>query len=179
VNVPTAEINLGDPPTASPTVSSPSELAGRITAAETEGRAELNRRLGAFTDLFTPARLSTLDAVRSTRATWVSAGEAIRSYRATIARLESAYGDSLLQAQRAQRWPSSELQAWSARPGYTEPVEISQISDLMVDQVAEGLDLLAASSGQYQIRNGRIQFTSASDAARYSVIQSWVSNRRQ
>jgi hypothetical protein len=165
---------------ASPIVAlSPSELARRVTASEAEARAELDRTLGTLTNLFTPARLATLDGVRSSRSTWVASGDAIRSYRATIARLESAYGDSLLQSQRVRKWPSSELRAWSARPSYAEPAEVSQIADLMVDQVSEALDLLAATSGQYQIRNGRIQFSAASNAARYGVIQSWVSNRRQ
>jgi len=179
-SVPAAEIDLYSAPTASPTVTlSPSEIARRITDAEAQARADLDRKLGAFTDLFTPTRLATLEAVRSTRASWVASGDVLRSYRATIARLESAYGDSLLGAQRAQKWPASELRAWSARPSYAEPAETSQIGDLMVDQVAEGLDLLAASSGQYQIKNGRIHFTAANNAARYSVIQGWVSNRTQ
>jgi hypothetical protein len=179
-SVPAAEIDLYSAPTTSPVVSlPPSEIARRVAAAEAQARADLDRKLGAFTDLFTPTRLATLEAVRSTRASWVASGDVIRSYRATIARLESAYGDSLLGAQRAQKWPASELSAWSARPSYAEPAETSQIGDLMVDQVAEGLDLLAASSGQYQIKNGRIHFTAANNAARYSVIQIWVSNRTQ
>lgn len=180
LSLPAADVGLDASPAASSAGTvAPSELARRIAAAEAEARDELRRALGSSTELFTPARLATLDGVRGARAAWAAAGNAIRSYRAAIARLESAYGDSLLQAQRAQRWPSTELRAWNARPSYAEPVETSQISDLMVDQVAEGLDLLASSSGQYQMRNGRIHFTAAGDAARYGVIQSWVSNRRQ
>ena len=178
--LPTPEVTFDDASRASAVVAlSPSELAHRVSAAEAQARAELDRKLGGSTDLFTAARLTTLDGVRGSRASWVASGDAIRSYRATIARLESAYGDSLLQSQRAQKWPASEMRAWSARPSYAEPAEVSQIADLMVDQVSEGLDLLAATSGQYQIKNGRIQFTAASNAARYGVIQNWVSNRRQ
>jgi hypothetical protein len=180
VSVPAAEVDLGGAPSINPTIGlSPSEIARRLTAAQAQARAGLDRSLGAFSDMLTPAQLGTLDAVKATRATWVASGDAIRAYRATIARLESAYNDSLLSAQRAQKWPASELRAWSARPSYAEPSETSQIADLMVDQVAEGLDLLIASGGQYQFRNGRIQFAAAADAARYSIIQSWVSNRRQ
>jgi len=180
VGVPAAEIDLSGTPTVNPTTSlSPSEIARRLTAAEVRARADLDRSLGAFSDLLTPERLATPEAVKATRATWVASGDAIRAYRSTIARLESAYNDSLLVAQRARKWPASELRAWSARPTYSEPAETSQIADLMVDQVAEGLDLLIASGGKYQFKNGRIQFAAPSDAARYSIIQSWVSNRRQ
>jgi hypothetical protein len=180
VSVPTAEVDLGSAPSANPTTSlTPSEIARRLATAEALARGDLDRTLGAFSDLLTPARLGTAETVRATRATWVASGDAIRSYRATIARLESAYNDTLLVAQRAQKWPASELRAWSARPSYSEPAETSQIADLMVDQVAEGLDLLIASGGQYQFKNGHIQFAAASDAARYSIIQSWVTNRRQ
>ena len=180
VTVPAAEVDLGSASSMNPTARlSPSEIARRLTAAEAQARAGLDRSLGAFSNLLTPSRLGTLEAVKATRATWVASGDVIRAYRATIARLESAYNDSLLVAQRAQKWPAAELRAWSARPSYSEPAETSQIADLMVDQVAEGLDLLIASGGQYQFKNGRIQFASASDAARYSIIQSWVSNRRQ
>ncbi|TFG50488.1 MAG: hypothetical protein E4H38_03520 [Gemmatimonadales bacterium] len=180
VSVPVAEVDLGSALSVSPTTSlSPSEIARRLTTAEAQARTDLDRSLGAFSDLLTPARLGTAEAVKATRATWVASGDLIRSYRAIIARLESAYNDSLLVAQRTQKWPASELRAWSARPSYSEPVETSQIADLMVDQVAEGLDLLIASGGKYQFKNGRIQFAAASDAARYSIIQGWVSNRRQ
>jgi hypothetical protein len=180
VSVPAAEVDLGGTVSVNPTTTlSPSEIARRLTAAEAQARADLDRSLGAFSDLLTPVRLGTPEAVKATRATWVASGDAIRAYRSTIARLESAYNDSLLVAQRAQKWPASELRAWSARPSYAEPAETSQIADLMVDQVAEGLDLLIASGGKYQVKNGRIQFAAPSDAARYSIIQSWVSNRRQ
>ena len=180
VNVPAADVDLGGTASVIPTTSlSPSEVARRLTAAEAQARADLDRSLGDFSDLLTPVRLGTPEAVKATRATWVASGDAIRAYRSTIARLESAYNDSLLVAQRARKWPASELRAWSARPSYAEPAETSQIADLMVDQVAEGLDLLIASGGKYQFKNGRIHFAAPADAARYSIIQSWVSNRRQ
>jgi hypothetical protein len=182
--VPTTAIDLDGPATTtsvgpSATVVPPSELTRRLIAAEQGARAELDRRLGGFSDLFTAAHLAAPARVRETRANWVAGGEAIRSYRAAIARLESAYGDSVLQAQRATKWPASELRAWSTRPSLSEPGETSQIADLMLDQVTEALDLLLGTDAPYQIRNGRLQLAAASDAARYSVIHAWIANRQQ
>lgn len=158
---------------------SPSTLARRLEAAERQAQQELAARLGAagFRDVLTPSRLGSAQGVSTAATSWSSGADAIRQYRARIARIENAYQDSLLISQRAERWPASELRAWATRQSLAEPGETSQLGDLMVSQVSEALDLLAATQGQYEIRGGVISFRAPSTATRYTGIRTWVEQR--
>jgi hypothetical protein len=158
-------------------VVAPSELARRLTQAERQAQQELAGKLGGFRSLLALERIGTAEGAGRARATWLSGADALRQYRARIARLEQAYEDSVLTAQRAQRWPAEELRAWTARQSLAEPAEVAQLAELMVSQVSEGLELLAASEGKYQIKGDRIAFTTAAALPRYLSIRSWVEQR--
>ncbi len=180
VDVGAASLTIGgDLPAARPSVSAvpPSELARRLTQAESQLQQDLNGRLGGFRDLLTPDRLRTADGAARARSAWGAGADAIRQYRAHLARLQQAYEDSALTSQRAQRWPAEELRAWSARQTVAEPAEIAQLADLMVAQVSEGLDLLAASDGQYVMKGDRVAFTAPGSVPRYLSIRTWVEQR--
>lgn len=159
--------------------ASPSELAERLVAAERQAQQELTRRLSAlgFNNVLAPGRLGTASGVNAARTTWNAGADAIRQYRGRLARLESAYEDSVLAVQRAQRWPADELRAWASRQSFAEPAETSQLADLMFSQVSEGLDILAALDGNYSIRGQRIAFRNAATATRYTSIRGWVEQR--
>jgi len=93
--------------------------------------------------------------------------------------MEKAYEDSVLTSQRAKRWSSEEMRAWAGHQSQAEPVETSQLIDLMFSQVSEGLDLLAALDGQYQIKGGVITFKNPTSGTRYMSIRTWVDQRMQ
>jgi gentisate 1,2-dioxygenase len=71
------------------------------------------------------------------------------------------------------------MRAWAGHQGQAEPVETSQLIDLMFSQVGEGLDLLAALDGQYEIKGGVIVFKNPASGTRYTSIRSWVDQRMQ
>ena len=161
------------------TVVAPSELTSRLEAAERLAQLELGTKLGGFRSLLAPNRLTTLDGIVTTRTAWSTSAEVIRQYRAKIARMEKAYEDSVLTSQRAQRWSSEEMRAWAAHQSQAEPVETSQLADLMFSQVSEGLDLLAALDGQYEVKGGLIVFKNPASGTRYTSIRTWVEQRMQ
>ncbi|MBK9067480.1 MAG: hypothetical protein IPL76_11500 [Gemmatimonadetes bacterium] len=180
VDVGAASLSIGgDLPAAQPGAAAvaPSELARRLVRAESQLQEELTGRLGAFRDLLTPERLRTADGAARARTAWGAGADALRQYRSRLARLGQAYEDSALTSQRAQRWPAEELRAWSARQTAAEPAEVAQLTDLMVAQVSEGLDLLAASDGQYTVKGDRIAFTATGAVPRYLSIRTWVDQR--
>lgn len=157
--------------------ASPSELARRLVQAERQAQQELGARLGVFRALLSPERIGTAEGAGRARAAWLAGAEAIRQYRARIARLEQSYEDSVLTAQRLQRWPAEELRLWTARQGLAEPAEVAQLAELMISQVSEGLELLAASDGKYEVKGDRITFSNATSVPRYLSIRAWVEQR--
>jgi len=178
----TADIGLSTGSTpAKVTAIAPSELARRVVAAERIAQQELAVRVGAagFRSVLAPVRISTAEGAASARNAWAAGADAIRQYRGRIGRIEKAYEDSMLMSQRAERWPAEELRAWGARQSLAEPGDVSQLADLMVSQITEGLDLLAAMSGQYDIKNGVITFRSPGAETRYTSIRNWVEQRMQ
>ncbi len=181
-DVPSTDLGLGSDirtgNAAAQTVS-PSELTRRLETAEKLAQLELGTKLGGFRSLFTPSRLATAEGVNAARSAWVSGAEVLRQYRAKIARMEKAYEDSVLTAQRGQRWSSEEMRAWAGHQDQAEPVETSQLADLMFSQVSEGLDLLAALNGQYEIKGGAIVFKNPASGIRYTSIRTWVDQRMQ
>lgn len=165
--------------TGSTATASPSELVRRLTAAERQAQQELNGRLAAagFRNLLSSERLSNTSGVGTSRTAWGAGADAIRQYRGKIARLESAYEDSVLSAQRAKRWSGEDMRAWASRPSLAEPTETSQLADLMFSQVNEGLEILAALSGEYTVKGQAISFKNAASATRYTSIRGWVEQR--
>ena len=159
--------------------ASPSQLAARLLAAERQAQQELDGRLSAagFSNVLGAGRLGTASGVGVARSAWSAGAEAIRLYRGRLARLESAYEDSVLSAQRAQRWSSEEMRAWASRQSLAEPAETSQLADLMFSQVNEGLEILAALDGDYTIKDQSISFKNATSATRYTSIRGWVEQR--
>ncbi len=155
----------------------PSELARRLTQAEQQAQQELVARLGGFRALLAPDRIGTADGAARARAVWTAGGDAIRQYRSRTARLSRAYEDSLLSSQRSQRWPADEMRAWGSRQSLSETAETAQLADLMISQVTEGLELLAALDGKYQIKGGRIVFDNSGSIPRYLSIRTWVEQR--
>ncbi len=181
-DVPSADLELGTDiraGTAAAQTVSPSELTRRLETAEKLAQLELGTKLGGFRSLFTPSRLATAEGVTAARNAWVSGAEVLRQYRAKIARMEKAYEDSVLTAQRGQRWSSEEMRAWAGHQDQAEPVETSQLADLMFSQVSEGLDLLAALDGQYEMKAGAIVFKNPASGTRYTSIRTWVDQRMQ
>lgn len=180
--VPSSDLGLGsDIRTGTPSavVASPSELTRRLETAEKLAQLELGTRLGGFRSLFTPNRLTTAEGVVAAKNAWSNGADMLRQYRARIARMEKAYEDSVLTAQRSQRWSSEEMRAWAGHQSQAEPVETSQLADLMFSQVSEGLDLLAALDGQYEIKGGVIAFKNPASGTRYTSIRTWVDQRMQ
>ncbi len=167
--------DLGGKGTAIP----PSELAHRFEAAQQQAQQELLGRLTAigFNRVVAPSRLGSADAVAAARSIWIQGAGAIREYRGRIARIADAYEDSLLASQRSRKWPAEEMRAWSARQSLSEPAELTQLSDLMFTQVTEALEILAALSGEYQIRGNAIAFKHPASATRYTSIRNWVAQR--
>ncbi len=171
-----SDIRTGTTPSA---VIAPTELTRRLETAEKLAQLELGTRLGGFHALFTPSHLATAEGVTAARNAWSNGADVLRQYRARIARMERAYEDSVLTAQRAQRWSSEEMRAWAGHQSQAEPVETSQLTDLMFSQVGEGLDLLAALDGQYEIKGGVIVFKNPASGVRYMSIRTWVDQRMQ
>jgi len=157
----------------------PSELARRLQAAEKQAQQELTSKLssGGFRAVLAPGRLGTRDGVAGARGSWTAGSDAIRQYRARIARLEKAYEDSVLTSQRAQRWSGEEMRAWAGRQSLAEPAETAQLVDLMFSQVGEGLEILSALDGQYTMKGDAIGFKNAASATRYTSIRTWVEQR--
>lgn len=161
------------------TVTSPTELVRRLVNAERQAQQELNSKLAAasFRNVLSPDHLNSTSGVGSARSAWGAGADAIRAYRGRIARLESAYEDSVLSAQRAQKWSAEEMRAWATRQSLAEPAESSQLADLMFSQVNEGLEILAALSGEYTVKGQVISFKNATSATRYTSIRGWVEQR--
>ncbi len=157
----------------------PSELARRAEAAGRIAQQDLGGRINAagFRSVLAPSRISSAEGAASARNAWIAGADALRQYRARIGRIENAYEDSMLVSQRAERWPVQELRAWGARQSLAEPGDVSQLADLMVSQITEALDLLAALGGQYDIKNGAIRFRSPGAETRYTSIRNWVEQR--
>jgi hypothetical protein len=178
---PAADLGVAPPAIGLPsgTTASPSELAARLLTAERQAQKELDGRLSAagFRNVLGADRLGTASGVGAARSAWSAGTEAIRQYRGRLARLESAYEDSVLSAQRAQRWSSEEMRAWASRQSLAEPAETSQLADLMFSQVNEGLEILAALDGDYTIKDQTISFKNATSATRYTSIRGWVAQR--
>jgi len=175
-----ADLNLGDiGGKAGASTATPTELVRRLIAAERQAQQELNNRLASagFRNVLSPDRLTSASGVGSARAAWTAGADAIRQYRGRIARLESAYEDSVLTVQRAKRWSGEEARAWASRQSLAEPAENSQLADLMFNQVNEGLEILAALSGEYTIKGQSISFKNASSATRFTSIRGWVEQR--
>jgi hypothetical protein len=174
------DLNLGSPDRAkSAVVTSPTELVRRMVTAERLAQQELNSKLASagFRNLLSSDHLNSASGVGSARSAWTAGADAVRQYRGRIARLESAYEDSVLSAQRAQRWSSEEMRAWASRQSLAEPAESSQLADLMFSQVNEGLEILAALSGEYTVKGPLITFKNATSATRYTSIRGWVEQR--
>ncbi len=180
--VPSADLGLGndiDVAGASRSMAAPSELTRRLEAAERQAQQDLAAKLGGFRGLLAANHLASSDGVSAARNAWSSGAESIRQYRAKIARLESAYQDSVLTSQRSQRWSSEEMRVWAGHQSAAEPVETSQLADLMFSQVNEGLDILAALQGQYDIKGSNITFKNPASGTRYTSIRTWVEQRTQ
>jgi hypothetical protein len=157
----------------------PSELVRRLAAAQKDAQLDLNGRLATlgFRGVINPARLGTPALVAAARTAWTGGVDAIRSYRARIARTEKAYEDSVLTSQRSQKWPGDEMRAWAGRQSLAEPSDASQLSDLMFTQVSEGLEILSSMPGDYTIKGDKISFKEAAGATRYASIRGWVEQR--
>jgi hypothetical protein len=175
------DLNLGshDGGKAGNVAASPTELVRRLATAERLAQQELNTRLSeaGFRNLLSTDRLNSASGVGSARSAWGAGADAIRQYRGRIARLESAYEDSVLSAQRAQKWSGEEMRAWTTRPSLAEPAESSQLADLMFSQVNEGLEILAALSGEYSVKGKSLAFKNSASATRYTSIRGWVEQR--
>jgi hypothetical protein len=179
VPVANLDVNTASSRTAAVAALPPSELAMHLEAAERAAQQELAARLGSagFRAVLNPARLGSASGLEDVRESWNAGADALRQYRARIARIEKVYEDSVLASQRAERWPPSEMRAWAARKSLAEPGETSQLTDLMVTQVNEALELLASVQGQYEVRSGGIVFKSPAVTSRYTAIRTWVEQR--
>jgi hypothetical protein len=175
----TADIGIGSTDRDPKTTAAPSDLARRAGAAGRTAQQELGVKLSSagFRSVLAPSRIGSAEGAASARNAWIAGADAIRQYRARIGRIEKAYEDSMLASQRSQRWPVEELRAWGARQSLAEPGDVSQLADLMISQITEVLDLLAALGGQYEIKNGAITFRSPGAETRYTSIRNWVEQR--
>jgi hypothetical protein len=165
--------------TATAAVTSPADLAKHLDAAERQARQDLAARLGLFRAVLSAQRLSGPDGVAQARSAWTTGADAIRQYRARIARLERAYEDSVLASQRTSHWSPDEMRPWASHESLAEPGETSQMADLMLSQVSEGLGILVSLNGSYEIQGGKIKFLNPTDASRYVSIRAWVEQRTQ
>jgi hypothetical protein len=183
VDVRATDLQLGnDVRTASTTAAvSPAELTRRLESSERQAEQELQSRLAAagFRAVFAGDRLATPDGVTGARSAWSAGGDAIRQFRARVTRLEQAYEDSVLSSQRTQKWSGEEMRSFAAHQSPAEPAEVSQLSDLMMSQVSEALEILAALDGQYDMKGGVITFRTPASATRYTGIRGWVEQRMQ
>ena len=183
VNVPAADLGLGREVRLAATVAvvSPVELTRRLDTSERQAEQELQSRLAAadFRGVFAGDRLATTDGVAGARSAWGAGAEAIRQFRTRVARLEQAYEDSVLIAQRAQKWSREEMRSTASHQSPAEPAEVSQLSDLMMGQVSEALEILAALDGQYELKSNVITFRSPASATRFTGIRGWVEQRMQ
>ena len=183
VDVGTADLALGGDfrTAASAAAISPAELTRHLEASERQAEQELQSRLAAaeFRGLFAEDRLATSAGVAEARSSWGAGAEAIRQFRARVARLEQAYADSVLSSQRAQKWSSEEMRSFASHQSPAEPADVAQLSDLMMAQVGEALEILAALDGAYDLKSGTITFRSAASATRFTGIRGWVEQRMQ
>jgi len=179
---PTPELDLSadlSTGTTAASVATPADLARRLESAEKQAQQDLAARLGNFRSVLSLQRLGTPDGIAAAQNAWSGGADAIRQYRARIARLEQSYEDSVLASQRSQRWSADQMRAWASHQSPAEPGETSQLVDLMLNQVGEGLGLLATLGGDYEIRDGKIRFRNPASASRYLGIRTWVQQRTE
>ncbi len=183
VNLGAADLALGGDVRAPATVTaiSPAELTRRLESSERQVEQELQSRLAAagFRGVFGGDRLATSDGVAGARTAWAAGADALRQFRARVARLEQAYADSVLSSQRAQKWTSEEMRSFASHQSPAEPADVAQLSDLMMSQVGEALEILAALDGQYEYKSGVITFRTPASATRFTGIRGWVDQRMQ
>ncbi|MEO8635794.1 MAG: hypothetical protein ABI587_11010 [Gemmatimonadales bacterium] len=183
VNVQAADLGLGGDLGAASTVAvaSPAEFTRRLESGERQAEQELQAQLAAadFRGVFAGNRLATSKGVTAAQAAWSAGAEAIHQFRARVSRLEQAYEDSVLSSQRAQKWSTAEMRSFASHQSPAEPAEVAQLSDLMMSQVSEALDILAALDGQYELRSGTITFRTPASATRFTGIRGWVEQRMQ
>lgn len=157
----------------------PGEFARRLEVAEKQARQELATRTAGFRSVLAIDRLATLDGVTQSKAVWSGGADAIRQYRAKMARLEQVYEDSVMATQRFQHWSAADMRGWAMHQSLAEPAETSQSADLMFNQVIEGLDILASLDGQYTVKGSTIRFKNPSAGSRYLSVRSWIEQRMQ
>jgi hypothetical protein len=181
VPVPATDLQLVSDlaPAPTSTAPTPSELARNLEAAEKQAQQELFARLGGFKGLLGPVRLSSSESAAQAQSAWNNGADALRQYRAKIARLEQAYEDSALASQRTQRWTGDAMRGWATRQSLAEPGETSQMVELMLTQVNAGLGLLAGLDGQYEVHDGKIRFRNPDSGSRYLSIRTWVEQRTE
>jgi hypothetical protein len=182
VDLSAAEVSI-TPQTGVPTgpVASVADLARGYVAAEQQALGDLQARLDGigFQNLLTPARIGTASGATEAGVAWASGADALRRYRGRIGQIERAYGDSVLASQRAQKWSGEEMRTWATRDNQSESGDAAQVTELMVRQVADCLQLLADQAGQYEIKASGIAFKDPAAAARYQTIRTWVEQRAQ
>jgi hypothetical protein len=183
----TGSIDIGakvDVPTGVSTTGSgvaPSELTRRYNQAAANAKQDLYAKLMAagFIRIFNVSRLSSSDGVTSAQSAWAAGGDAIRAYRTRIQKIEQAYDDSVLAAQRSGKWPPEELKVWAGRTSYTEPQESTQLADLMFKQVADLLGLLADQQGKFEVKGGAFGFKDPDIAQQYNTKRIWIAQHME
>jgi outer membrane biosynthesis protein TonB len=182
----TASIDLGakvDVPTVTTSGSgvAPSELTRRYNQAAATAKQDLYAKLMAagFIRIFSVSRLSSADGVSSAQSAWSAGGDAISAYRTRIQKIEQAYDDSVLAAQRSGKWPPEELKVWAGRTSYTEPQESTQLANLMLKQVADLLGLLADQQGKLEVKGGAFAFKDPDIAQQYNSRRIWIAQHME
>ena len=182
-DLPVAEgdLDLGTQVTGEPASAgiAPGEFARRLEVAEKQARQDLAARTAGFKSQLTAEGLASLNGVNQAKSAWNSGADAIRQYRAKIARLEEVYEDSVLASQRSQHWSPPDMRGWAMHQSLAEPAETSQSADLMLNQVIEGLDILASLDGEYTVKGSALHFKNPAAGSRYMSVRNWIEQRMQ
>ena len=181
IDISSAKVDLSSSTSASSSAIAPSELSRRYAAATAQTKQEFLAKVvsSGFIRIFSTQRLATTDGISGAQAAWSGGAEAVRQYRARIAKLESIYGDSVVSSQRSQRWPPEEMRAWASHASLAESSDAVQVADLMFRQVGDMLALLQAQQGQYEVKGGGFAFKDPAVAQRYNSTRIWVAQRAE
>ncbi|HSE43959.1 MAG TPA: hypothetical protein VLA89_01375, partial [Gemmatimonadales bacterium] len=159
-----------------PQVPTPEELAARRDIARDHQIKALDQEIAklAFTRLFTPSRLATVDSVRLTRRAIGPLRTMLTQYRSSVAQIDITYQDSAERLGASGVWPVGALTSWKARgPAGEDKDEVAQ-SDSLLGAIDRLFALLAEEEGQYSSDEESISFSDASAAADYDGIRNMI-----
>lgn len=159
--------------------SSPAELQRSYGAAYAGIRAAMDSALeiAGTRRLFSLARLTSPDSLRSARRSLTAARNIFRAYRSDEVQVERAYRDTVEYLLRESGWSSAQRASWEARTTLKDSYEGAQLTDSLLTSVDRVYVLLLSEWGQWSRQGAAIHFRDPSTAEQYAREVAWLQNR--